>query len=42
LLLSVRDFTWGQGDCQAKDGEQRFSLDLNMLRHYNLCLCLKI
>jgi len=18
LLLSVRDFTWGQGDCQAK------------------------
>jgi len=42
LLLSVRDFTWGHGDCQAADKEQRFLLDLSLLRHYNPCLCLKI
>jgi hypothetical protein len=65
LLLSVRDFTWGHGDCQAmlfmsmRDGvfpskhsphrtngllrkvrsnDIRVSLDLSLLRHYNLCL----
>ena len=45
LLLSVRDFTLGVGDCQAKDfiraersiakTKRRLSLDLNLLRHYN-------
>ena len=42
FLLSVRDFTRGYRDCQADffklDEEQRISLDLNLLPHYNLCL----
>jgi hypothetical protein len=52
LLLSVRDFTWWHRDCQARDIHSvresnmmtkcRFHLDLNLLRHYNLCLCLRI
>src|SRR5215213_4234466 len=46
FLLSVRDFTRGYRDCQADffklDEEQRISLDLNLLPHYNLCLPLPI
>jgi hypothetical protein len=51
-LLSVRNFTVGEGDCQARmfcvitrsreaatwQSLLRLSLDLDLLRHYNLCL----